>query len=98
MKKRNSNELTLKEAINRLLEVYKLDRGVDEAAIIASWEELMGGPIARRTRNIYFKNGKLVVQLDSSTLRHELNLGKEKLKALLNEKAGKEVVLDIEIR
>ncbi len=98
LKKRHSNEVTLKEAINRLLEVYKLDRGVDEAAVIASWEELMGGPIARRTRNIFFRNGKLIIQLDSSTLRHELNLGREKLMTLLNEKAGKEVVREIEIR
>lgn len=98
MKKRDNNEQTLKQAINRLLEVYKLDRGVDEAAVVASWEELMGAPIARRTQNIFFRNGKLVVHLDSSTLRHELNMGKEKLITLLNEKAGKEVVRDIEIR
>ncbi len=98
MKKRDSNEQTLKQAINRLLEIYKLDRGVDEASVVASWEELMGAPIARRTRNIFFRNGKLVVQLDSATLRHELNMGKEKLITLLNEKAGKTVVKDIEIR
>jgi len=98
LKKRDNNEQTLKQAITRLLSAYKLDRGMDEAAVIASWEELMGAPIARRTRSIFFRNGKLVIQLDSSTLRQELNMGKEKLKTLLNEKAGKDVVTDIEIR
>lgn len=98
MKKRSSNAQTLKEAIERLLEVYKLDRGVDEAAIVASWERVMGSPIARRTEKIYFRNAKLVVHLDSAALRHELNMGKELLKTRLNENLGKEVVKDIEIR
>lgn len=98
MKKRDQNEQTLKQAIERMMSAYKLDRGMDEASVIASWEELMGGAIARRTRGIFFRNGKLVIQLDSSTLRQELNMGKEKLKTLLNEKAGKNVVSDIEIR
>ena len=98
MKKRDSNEQTLKQAIDRLLEVYKLDRGMDEASVVSSWEELMGAPIARRTQKIFFRNGKLVIHLDSSTLRHELSLGKEMLKTRLNERAGKEVVKEIEIR
>lgn len=98
MKKRDDNEQTLKQAIDRLLDVYKLDRGLDEAGVVSSWGEVMGAPIARRTEKIFFRNGKLVVHLDSSTLRHELNLGKEKLITLLNERAGKEVVKEIEIR
>lgn len=98
MKKRDNNEQTLKQAIERLLSTYKLDRGMNEAAVIASWEEIMGSAIARRTRNIFFRNGKLVIQLDSSTLRQELSMGKEKLKTLLNERAGKDVVTDIDIR
>lgn len=96
--KPKSNETTLKEAIERLLKTFELDKGVDEAGVIASWEELMGAPIARRTRNIFFRNGRLVIQLDSSTLRQELNMGKDQLRILLNEKAGKEVVQEIEIR
>lgn len=78
--------------------MYKLDRGVDEAAVVASWQELMGEPIARRTEDIYFRRGKLVVRVDSAALRHELSLGKEMLKQRLNEKAGKDVVTEIDIR
>jgi predicted nucleic acid-binding Zn ribbon protein len=94
--KRDSNEQSLGSAIERLLKTYKLDKGVDEAGLINSWEEIMGHAIAKRTTNIYFKqDGHLHIKLESSTLKNELRLGREKLIDMLNEKLGKEIVKEI---
>jgi predicted nucleic acid-binding Zn ribbon protein len=96
MKKRDNNETTLGQAIQQLLETYKLKHGVDEAGLINSWEAIMGTAIAKRTSNIYFKStGRLHIKLESSTLRNELRLGRVQLIDMLNEKLGKEVVKEI---
>ncbi|TVR38584.1 MAG: DUF721 domain-containing protein [Cryomorphaceae bacterium] len=98
MSKFSSNEHTLKDAIQRLLKTYELEQGLDEAGIVASWEEVVGAPIARKTNELFFRGRTLVIRLDSSALRHELSMQKEQLRTLLNEHAGKEVVKAIDIR
>jgi predicted nucleic acid-binding Zn ribbon protein len=94
--RRKDNEQTLGAAIQQLLKTYKLDKGVDEAELINSWHELMGQAIAKRTTNIYFKEGgNLHIKLESSTLKNELRLGRERLIEMLNDKLGKQLVKEI---
>jgi len=93
--KRNSNQQNLKQAIDRLLEAYGLKDKMLQLDIITSWEQLMGKAIARRTREMYFKDRILYISLDSSVLREELMMGKSKIIQLLNEKTGKELISDI---
>lgn len=93
--KRKSNQTTLKAAIERYLEAFKLDSKMDQMDVKSSWENVMGTPIARRTKDLYFKDKTLFVLLDSSVLREELMMGKTRIIQLLNEHAGKAVVEDI---
>jgi predicted nucleic acid-binding Zn ribbon protein len=85
---RKSNTSTVGEAIASLLEAYKLKGRFDEANLIASWESLMGKAIASRTKRIYFRNKVLCIEVSSAALRHELNMGKDKLKSRLTEAFG----------
>ncbi|WP_335337976.1 hypothetical protein [Pedobacter sp. PACM 27299] len=50
---RKPNDITLKEGIGKLLNVYKLKGKFDETTIIALWPELMGVAIGNRTTQIY---------------------------------------------
>lgn len=94
MKKRD-NQQNLKDAINRLLKAYNLSDKMMQYEILDKWEQVMGKMVAKRTREIYFKNKILHVTLDSSVLREELAMSKTKMIDLLNEKLGEKVIDDI---
>ena len=93
--KRDSNEETLGDAIDRLMKVYRLDGKLREAKLIEGWEKLLGPMIARQTREIFIKDKILHVRLNSSVLREELSFAKSKLVHRLNEEAGGEVITDV---
>lgn len=93
--KRNSNQNTLGEVIDKLLRAYRLDGKMKEMDIIESWPELMGIAVANRTKSIQIKNKKLILQMDSSVMRDELSYGKQIIIDRVNEKAGFEIINDI---
>lgn len=95
MKRRESNQQTLKQAIDRLMQAYRLSDKMLEMDVIKAWEELMGPAIAKRTEEIFIKDKILYLKLRSAPLREELILSKSKMIKMLNEKAGKELVIDI---
>lgn len=89
------NENTLKEAINEMLKAYQLEGKLKEVNILASWGRIMGPMIAKHTQNIYIKNQKLFIQVDSPALKSELSLSKHKIIEVLNKEAGKELVTEV---
>lgn len=98
MSKRDSNEESLKSAIDRLLKVYRLDRKMSEVNIVNSWEKLMGKTIASRTEEIFILNKVLHVRLDSSVLREELSYAKSKIIELINAEAGQPIIEDVVLK
>lgn len=92
---RKSNEITLKEAIESLLNAYKLTGKLNETRLIASWDKVVGNHIARHTGDIYIKGEILFVNLDSAALKNELSMAKTKLVISLNRFAGVNVITEI---
>lgn len=92
---RNTNEQTLKEVIDDLLDAYKLRGRFNQKKVIASWERIMGKTIANRTDAVFFKEHKLIIKLNSSVLREELSYSKNKIIQLINEDMGEEVVKEV---
>jgi len=93
--KRNSNQQPLKEVIEKLLKVYKLEDKLHEIDINKSWKVVMGHTVSNRTTNIYLKNKVLFVKLSSSVLRNELSMGKDKVVELLNGHIGRKVINEV---
>jgi predicted nucleic acid-binding Zn ribbon protein len=93
--RRNTKALPLKEAIEDMLELYKLRSKFNETYIVAYWEQIMGSPISSRTTEVYVKDRKLFVQLDSAPLRNELLMAKSKIVTLLNKEVGEEIIDDV---
>ena len=58
----------------------------------------MGDAIVKYTINIKLERDTLFVALSSSVLREELSYGKEKIKKLLNEELGKDIIQKIVLR
>ena len=89
---RKTNDKSIKEALEQLLHVYKLRRKFDETSLIAAWPELMGSAIANRTKEIYIRDKKLFLRIESSVIKNELLMMRSQILEKMNDKAGARVV------
>ena len=89
------NEQTIKEAINELLDAYRLRDKLNETRLLQSWGEVTGKMISNHTVDLFIKRKILYVKLDSPALKNELSYSKEKIIDLLNTEAGLEVIRKI---
>ena len=89
---KRSNTQSIGEAIRAYLKESKLEKPLKERQLISTWESLLGKSIARATRDIYIKNGKLYVFLTSSVIRNELYMLQDEIIRKLNESAGEELL------
>jgi predicted nucleic acid-binding Zn ribbon protein len=92
---RKPNDKSIKEAMDQLLQVYKLQQKFDETALIAAWPEMMGVAIANRTKELYIRQKKLFVRVESSVIKNELMMMRSQIIEKMNEKAGGEVIVEI---
>ena len=92
---RKSNDQTLKQAVEDMLKAFRLDDKLRQFKLIDSWEKIMGPTVAKRTVEVKMYGKKLFITLSSASLRQELFQEREKLKKLLNDEAGGEVVDEI---
>ncbi|PTX22383.1 uncharacterized protein DUF721 [Pontibacter mucosus] len=93
--KRKADIQPIGESLKALMQAYRLDGKLSEVQLVQNWEKIMGKPIALKTQQLYFKEGKLFVKLTSAPLKHELNMSKSKVVEILNTEAGSNVVKDI---
>jgi len=92
---RKPNDVTLKDAIGKMLDVYRLKRKFDETSIVAIWPEIMGTAIANRTTQIYIHDKKLFIRIESSVIKNELLIVKQDIIQKLNEHAGSQVITEM---
>ena len=83
------------QAIQQLLTQYRIKAKFDEANLVASWERLAGKPIAKRTKKLYVKGRVLFVELESPSMKNDLNLHKQQIIDILQKEFGKGVVSEI---
>lgn len=83
------------DAIQQLLRSYHLKSKFDETTLVASWERLVGKPIAKRTKKVSVRNKVLFVELDSPAMKNDLNFHKAQLIALFEKEFGKDVIKEI---
>lgn len=88
-------DLDMKEAIKQMLKVYRLDRKFDETALVAAWPDLIGQAIANRTTQLYIRDKKLYVKVESAVIKHELMLMRRQILGRMNEHVGKVVVEEL---
>ena len=93
----NGGALHIGQAIQKLLKEYHIKSKFDEASLIASWERLVGKPVAKRTRKVYVRNKVVFVELDSPSMKHDLNLHKSHILEVFRKEFGNDAVGDIVI-
>jgi hypothetical protein len=96
MKRTNTQKLG--DVLKEFLHEQHLDTKLYEMQLIESWEKVLGATVKKYTAEIYIHNRKLHVKLNSSILKNDLMLSREKLVIALNKQVGIEVISDIIFR
>lgn len=90
--KRDDNETTLGDAIDRLLKAYRLEGKMKSFDVYEAWRNVLGEAVSRRTDNLFLKDTTLIVTMNSSVMREELRQAESHIITMLNEKVGKKLV------
>lgn len=95
---RSSDDMTIKEGVERLLlEAYKLRRKFDETSIASVWPQLIGKAIANRTQQLYVRDKKLFVRVESAVIKNELALMRRQILGRVNEYVGHVIIEEVVI-
>ncbi len=92
---RHPGTTTVKEAFDKLLQVYKLRGRFNETYLEAYWGRMMGSAIASRTTRLYVRDSTLYIEISSAPLRNELVNAKQKVIQLVNKEIGAEVLTEV---
>lgn len=95
---RKSNQQSLGEILEEFLKQNKLGGKLQQSEIISSWEDIAGSMIAKHTKKIFFMDQKLVIEIDSPSLKNELGYIKTALVEKINKFSGKTLITELVIR
>jgi predicted nucleic acid-binding Zn ribbon protein len=89
------NQSTIGELIKAFYEEKRGPGYLDEVKVIKGWNGVVGPFIAQYTKDLFIKDGVLLVRLTSDSLRTELGYSKSLLLKNLNQLVGYELLKDI---
>ncbi len=92
---RYKNEMKLGDAIRAYLNAMGLDKKLKERQLINSWEDVLGKTVSNATVDLKIYNQVLFVSLNSSIVRHQLQMMKKALIDALNDKVGEKIINNI---
>ena len=94
---RRSKGQPIEEVIKELLKNYDITSKFNEAHVITLWDKLMGPSVTKYTVKIEVEKRILFVKLSNAALKQELSYAREKIKKMLNDEVGEELLLDVRI-
>ena len=96
VKRNNKFETTpVKQAVSDLLKHYKLQGKFGEMDTMHAWRKVMGETVAKRTIELFIKEGVMFVRLESAPLKNELMMAKSQILERLQESTGLDIVEDL---
>ena len=98
MAKRLNDQNTVGDVLKHIIEVNKLQTGLNQIDVREAWKNLMGNGVNHYTQNVILKGSVLYVELSSSVLREDVSHGKSKIIAMINEELRRDVVRDVMLR
>lgn len=90
-----NSDRPIKDVLKELIETYRLEGKLNEVKVIHSWEKVVGDMIARHTKDLYIRNKKLFVKIDSPALKNELTYSSSTIVEKLNEEVGSKVIEEV---
>ena len=98
MAKRLNNENSIANVLKEIIQINKLQPGIDQVSVKESWKNLMGNGVNSYTKNVVLKGSTLYVELTSAVLREELSYGKDKIIKMINEDFKRDLIKDVVLR
>lgn len=95
--KRSHGERPIKDVLNDLLKINRLEKGYRQAEVVAAWESVMGTTIAKKTRSIRLDGHRLIVRLDSGVVKDEFSHSKTRLMEVMNEALRHAEIREVDI-
>jgi predicted nucleic acid-binding Zn ribbon protein len=92
---KTSNDRPIGEVLKEMIETYRLEGKLNELKIVHSWQNVVGDMIAKHTKDVYIRNGKLFVRVDSPALKNELTYNTSTIIERLNEAVGGKIISEI---
>ena len=90
-----STDRPIGEVIREMIETYRLEGKLNEVKVLHSWENVVGEMIAKHTKDLYIKNHRLFVKIDSPALKNELTYSRTLIAEKLNQEAGGKVIEEV---
>jgi predicted nucleic acid-binding Zn ribbon protein len=87
--------LPLKEVLKNVLNEERFKGKLDERKLIEHWSNIVGEIILKETKQIYIKNRKLFVKIDSPFAKNDLIYRRKELTKKLNTHVDASVIDDI---
>ena len=98
MAKRNSNESPIGDVLQQIIQLNRLQPGIDQISVKEAWISLMGNGVNSYTKNVALKGNTLYVELSSAVLREELSYGKDKIIKMINDELRRDIVKEVVLR
>lgn len=89
------NEVNIGEAIREFIRVNGMEERIMELSVIDAWFAQTGAFMEKYTDEVYVKNRKLYVRLNSPAFKNELQYGKSKLMAHINGELKEDFVQEL---
>ena len=90
-----SNDKPLNEILKELVNTKQFKQKILLKRIEKIWQDEMGETITRYTDQIYLRKNTLVINVSSSVMRHQLNIGKEQIMKKVNTALGENFVKEV---
>ncbi|WP_306352936.1 DUF721 domain-containing protein [Flavobacterium sp. '19STA2R22 D10 B1'] len=98
MAKRSNDNSPIGDVLREIIQINKLQPGMDQISVKEAWVNLMGNGVNSYTQNVVLRGSTLYVELTSSVLREELTHGKQKIITMINEELRRDIVKDVVLR
>lgn len=84
---RHAQLVTIQEVLQQIRQRSPHKYRLEAAMWVCAWKETMPKVVHQKTQRVFYKQGKLFVQLSSAVLRQELRLHKGKVLTMLQKYA-----------
>jgi predicted nucleic acid-binding Zn ribbon protein len=96
--KKTNHLFTISEALDLITKDKRMTKGLTESVIKEKWAEMMGKTIADHTTLLYVKDRILYLYFNSSVIKNEVNLSKQKVIEIVNETIGETTITDVIVK
>jgi predicted nucleic acid-binding Zn ribbon protein len=88
----------LGDALSEWLRLSGHGARLNDAKAEAAWREVMGEAVARKTRFLRVRGGVMTIELDSAPMKEEFMMARTRIRTMLNEHLGAELIREVIIR